>query len=154
MKVMLRIILSICLRFLNKLNHMFVMRVFFVSSGLIVWQADRSASLIEEGLFLRFTYLLLMPLLFANPKTGIRWRPYHLECTGSLSTSEVKRDRARLVLGWGTAWENLRVLSAFVKASSAPGYFGSSWPRDPRLEAPCDGPCIKRKCSTCWVAVA
>ena len=28
-------------------------------------------------------------------------RPYHVECTGSLPTSEVKRHRARLVLGWG-----------------------------------------------------
>ena len=42
-----------------------------------------------------------------------RWRPYRVEYTGSLSTSEVKRRRARLVLGWGTAWEHLRVLSAF-----------------------------------------
>ena len=39
-------------------------------------------------------------------------RPYHVECTGSLPTSEVKRHRARLVLGWGTAWEDLRVLTA------------------------------------------
>ena len=39
-------------------------------------------------------------------------RPYHVECTGSLPTSEVKRHRARLVLGWGTAWEDLRVLPA------------------------------------------
>jgi hypothetical protein len=31
-------------------------------------------------------------------------------CTGSLRTSEVKRHMARLVLGWGTAWEDLRVL--------------------------------------------
>ena len=46
---------------------------------------------------------------------GIRWRPYRVECTGSLSTSEVKQRRARLVLGWGTAWEDLRVLSAFRK---------------------------------------
>ena len=36
-----------------------------------------------------------------------------LPTCGSLSTSEVKRHRARLVLGWGTAWEDLRVLSAF-----------------------------------------
>ena len=43
------------------------------------------------------------------------WRPYQVECTGSLSTSEVKRLRARLVLGWGTAWEDLRVLSAFCQ---------------------------------------
>ena len=43
-----------------------------------------------------------------------RRRPYRVECTGSLSTSEVKQHRARLVLGWGTAWEDLRVLSAFL----------------------------------------
>ena len=43
----------------------------------------------------------------------IRWRPYRVECTGSLLTSEVKRRKARLVLGWGTAWEHPRVLPAF-----------------------------------------
>jgi hypothetical protein len=42
-----------------------------------------------------------------------RRRPYRVEYTGSLPTSEVKRHRARLVLGWGTAWEHPRVLSAF-----------------------------------------
>jgi hypothetical protein len=42
-----------------------------------------------------------------------RWRPYRVECTGSLPTSGVKRRRARLVLGWGTAREDLRVLPAF-----------------------------------------
>ena len=42
-----------------------------------------------------------------------RWRPYRVECTGSLPMSEVKRRRARLVLGWGTAREDLRVLPAF-----------------------------------------
>ena len=36
-----------------------------------------------------------------------------VENTGSLLTSQVKRHKARLVLGWGTAWEDLRVLSAF-----------------------------------------
>ena len=43
---------------------------------------------------------------------SFRRRPYRVECTGSLLTSEVKRRRARLVLGWGTAREDLRVLSA------------------------------------------
>ena len=38
-----------------------------------------------------------------------------VEHTGSLLTSEVKRHRARLVLGWGTAWEDLWALSAFRK---------------------------------------
>ena len=47
----------------------------------------------------------------------LRWRPYRVECTGSLPTSEVKRRRARLVLGWGTAREDLRVLPAFSLAS-------------------------------------
>ena len=42
-----------------------------------------------------------------------RWRPCRVECTGSLPTSEVKWRRARLVLGWGTAREDLRVLPAF-----------------------------------------
>ena len=41
-----------------------------------------------------------------------RWRPYGAECTGYLPTSEVKRRRARLVLGWWTGWEDLRVLPA------------------------------------------
>ena len=42
----------------------------------------------------------------------IRRRPYRVECTGSLLTSAVKRRRARLAQGWGTAREELRVLSA------------------------------------------
>ena len=55
--------------------------------------------------------LLFVCYLSSN---ACRRRPYRVECTGSLPTSEVKRRRARLVLGWGTAWEHLRVLSAFV----------------------------------------
>ena len=47
-----------------------------------------------------------------NGSQCCRWRPYRVECTGSLPTSEVKRRRARLVLGWGTAREDLRVLPA------------------------------------------
>jgi hypothetical protein len=43
---------------------------------------------------------------------SIRRRPYRVECTGSLLTSEFKRRRARLVLGRGAAREDLRVLSA------------------------------------------
>ena len=50
---------------------------------------------------------------------SIRRRPYRVEYTGSLLTSEVKRRKARLVLGWGTAREDLRVLSAFIGAPYA-----------------------------------
>ena len=42
-------------------------------------------------------------------------RPYCIEYTRSHPNSEVKRCKARSVLGWGTAWEVLRVLLAFVK---------------------------------------
>ena len=34
-------------------------------------------------------------------------RPYHVENTGSRPITEVKQRRARLVLGWVTAWEYL-----------------------------------------------
>ena len=52
-------------------------------------------------------------------KLNFRWRPYHVEYTGSLPNSEVKRCRARLVLGWGTAREDLRVLPAFSQVAYA-----------------------------------
>ena len=45
--------------------------------------------------------------------TALRQRPYRDENTGSLPNSAVKHHRARLVLGWGTAWESLGVLLAF-----------------------------------------
>ena len=51
-------------------------------------------------------------------------RPYRVEYTGSLLTSEVKRRRARLVLGWGTAREDLRVLSAFYLGPLVPTVSG------------------------------
>ena len=40
-----------------------------------------------------------------------RQRPYHVESTGSRPITEIKQRRARLVLGWVTAWEH-RVLLA------------------------------------------
>ena len=40
-------------------------------------------------------------------------RPYCVEYTRSHPNSEVKQRKARSVLGWGTAWEVLRVLLAF-----------------------------------------
>ena len=38
-------------------------------------------------------------------KDDIRLRPYHVEYTSSRPITEVKQRRARLVLGWVTAWE-------------------------------------------------
>lgn len=45
-----------------------------------------------------------------------RQRPYCVENTGSLPNSEVKHRKARIVLGWVTAREVLRVLLAFFIA--------------------------------------
>ena len=39
--------------------------------------------------------------LFIFRCVGCGWRSYRVECTGFPPTSEVKRRRARLVLGWG-----------------------------------------------------
>ena len=47
-----------------------------------------------------------------NFSPSFRQRPYHVENTGSRPITEVKQRRARLVLGWVTAWES-RVLQAF-----------------------------------------
>ena len=37
--------------------------------------------------------------------SDVRLRPYHVEYTSSRPITEVKQRRARLVLGWVTAWE-------------------------------------------------
>ena len=42
-----------------------------------------------------------------------RQRPYHVESTGSRPITEVKQRRARLVLGWVTAWEHRVLLATF-----------------------------------------
>ena len=42
---------------------------------------------------------------------GCRQRPYHAENTSSRPITEVKQHRARLVLGWVTAWEHRVSLS-------------------------------------------
>ena len=57
-------------------------------------------------------------------RTHSRWRPYRVECRGSLLTSEDKRRGARLVLGRGTAREDLRVLPALLHRNVAPCQFG------------------------------
>ena len=45
-------------------------------------------------------------------------RPYCVECTGSHLNSEVKPRKARIVLGWVTAREVLRVLLTFLHFDS------------------------------------
>ena len=50
----------------------------------------------------------------SNSGSRCRQRPYFVECTRSHPNSEVKRRKARSVLGWGTAREALRVLLAFL----------------------------------------
>ena len=52
--------------------------------------------------------------------TYFRQRPYSVEHTRSHLNSEVKQPKARSVLGWGTAWEVLRVLLAFYQFFFSP----------------------------------
>ena len=47
-----------------------------------------------------------------------RQRPYHVESTGSRPITEVKQRRARLVLGWVTAWEHRVLLATFFFSPS------------------------------------
>ena len=49
-------------------------------------------------------------MFFSLPESQ---RPYHNESTDSRPITDVKQRRARLVLGWVTAWEH-RVLLAIV----------------------------------------
>ena len=46
-----------------------------------------------------------------RPNADCRQRPYHAENTSSRPITEVKQHRARLVLGWVTAWEHRVSLS-------------------------------------------
>ena len=66
-----------------------------------------------------FQNLQMLQILEGSPYTDhsdttyLRQRPYCVEYTRSHPNSEVKQRKARSVLGWGTAWEVLRVLLAF-----------------------------------------
>ena len=62
-----------------------------------------------------------------------RWQPYRVECPGSLPTSEVKRRRARLVLGWETDREDLRVLPAYFHVLPRLSLFFCAWLRVRRI---------------------
>ena len=92
-------------------------------SPTCIWLVHVPSSLLPPDVWF---FIVQCPLEFAiccrhvGVFHSIGWRPYHVECTGSLLTSEVKRHRARLVLGWGTAWEDLRVLTAFYLSKFEP----------------------------------
>jgi hypothetical protein len=83
-----------------------------ISHALWIQDFHRAYHEITHGTTLEILKLLPLPI-----NSHCR-RPYRVEYTGSLLTSEVKRRRARLVLGWGTAREDLRVLSAIYSFAS------------------------------------
>ena len=58
-----------------------------------------------------------------------RQRPYHVESTGSRPITEVKQRRARLVLGWVTAWEHRVLLATFFLFFSFFFFFLFFFPR-------------------------
>ncbi len=73
----------------------------------------RCQSLLEKS-FIFYLFLDLIIPLHQTLVLGHCQRPYCVENTGSLPNSEVKHRKARIVLGWVTAREVLRVLLAFL----------------------------------------
>ena len=57
-----------------------------------------------QALFIRLPSITRLEYL-RESYSNERLRPYHVENTGSRPITEVKQRRARLVLGWVTAWE-------------------------------------------------
>ena len=91
------------------------LRALLVSFAFVVSNMSLVSWKNERGWQVQGNYRLTIHFLcLCCPSNLCRRRPYRVECTGSLLTSEVKQRRARSVLGWGTAWEDLRVLSAFL----------------------------------------
>ena len=83
-------------------------------SCLIFWLFLEFCQLITSALQTKMSFVFVrLRLIVVDMQIQYRWRQCRAECTGSLPTSEVKRRRARLVPGRGTAQEDLRVLSAF-----------------------------------------
>ena len=67
--------------------------------------------LIVIDVYLSF-FILLIEVYISIVGIDYWNRPYYSKCTRSHPNSEVKRDKAGLVLRWGTAWET-PVLTAF-----------------------------------------
>ena len=74
------------------------------------WMGDRLG--IPGAVDLLFSFCLfyssisLEHQVYSRPRKGLLYLwPYHIESTGSRPITEVKQRRARLVLGWVTAWE-------------------------------------------------
>ena len=82
-----------------------------------------SHSFWEEALLGRITRSPVKHWPFCDQ--SFRQRPYCVEYTRSHPNSEVKLRKARSVLGWGTAWEALRVLLAFIFSWFRGSAFGS-----------------------------
>ncbi|KYB24788.1 hypothetical protein TcasGA2_TC030969 [Tribolium castaneum] len=57
---------------------------------------------------------ILGQLIYSEDEKTFRQRPYHAEYTSSRLITEVKQRRARLVLGWVTAWEHRVPLPPFL----------------------------------------
>ena len=72
-----------------------------------------------------FHNLTIKELFLERDKLNNRQRPYHVGTTGSRSITKVKLRRARLVLGWVTAWEHRVLLVSFFSFFSfnLPIYF-------------------------------
>ncbi len=60
---------------------------------------------LSEYLHVLLYFLVKIKIQNEKEHSSLRLRPYHVEYTSSRPITEVKQRRARLVLGWVTAWE-------------------------------------------------
>ena len=89
-------------------------RLAFSIESTSLWLEIISSLIVVRRCFhlISITLVLLLRLYERYISSVCCQRPYHVESTGSRPITEVKQRRARLVLGWVTAWEH-RVLLAF-----------------------------------------
>ena len=67
---------------------------------------DEAFSLGSDNCWCLFIFFILLIEVYISIVGIDYWnRPYYSKCTRSHPNSEVKRDKAGLVLRWGTAWE-------------------------------------------------
>jgi hypothetical protein len=87
-----------------------LLRCIFVCEVVVVW---RHGVLLPPLVVITSDTLVEKVGFWKCWHTHLCCRPYCLESTGSHPNSKVKQDKARLVLGWATAWETLGVLTTF-----------------------------------------
>ena len=86
-------------------NMLYGFRVNLMAAIIIFNTNLTNGSIVWFCLDLKIDTRALLSVYNATVSLTLCLRPYHVENTGSRPITEVKQRRARLVLGWVTAWE-------------------------------------------------